>query len=171
MAAASALRLSSAALLCAIAAGGAPPSAFTTAPRPPPLSAGPFNFSSALGDHMVLRAAPAHALVWGSDTPGTTVTVSLDGGAGGAFFGQTDASGTWRVSLGAVAAGGPHTLTATCSGGGAALQLQDVLFGRTFVCGGKCGARLVLGPEGRLRGRPRGPSTRKATWPSKGPPS
>jgi hypothetical protein len=134
-----------AASLLASAYAGAPPSSFATPPRPPPRSSGAFNFSSALGDHMVLRMAPARALVWGSDAPGTTVTVAIDGGAGGSFFGQTDATGTWRVSLGAVGAGGPHSLSATSSGGGDALALQDVYFGAVFVCGGQSNMQFTVG--------------------------
>ena len=139
------MRLFAAAALLAGAYAGAPPSSFATPPRPPPRSSGLFNFSSALGDHMVLRMAPARALVWGSDAPGTNVTVAIDGGAGGSFSGQTDATGTWRVVLGAVGAGGPHSLSATSSGGGDALALQDVYFGAVFVCGGQSNMQFSVG--------------------------
>jgi hypothetical protein len=148
-----------ASLLLAGAYAGAPPSSFATPPRPPPRSSGLFNFSSALGDHMVLRMAPARALVWGSDAPGTNVTVAIDGGAGGSFYGQTDATGTWRVVLGAVGAGGPHSLSATSSGGGDALALQDVYFGAVFVCGGQSNSELE---RPRARGAPASESESKS---------
>jgi hypothetical protein len=127
--------------VAASAASAAFPSSpldFKTAPRPV-LANGPFNFSSALGSGMVLRMAPAQALVWGSDTPGNTVNVTLDGA--GAMSGVVDAMGIWRVQLPATGPGGPHVVSATSTGGGATLTLNDVYFGSVYVCGGQSNMR------------------------------
>ena len=146
---------------CAIAAGGAVV-ASATAPRVPHtpqdfarptdegaagspphrVTAGTFAISSAFGSHMVLQRAPARAAIWGFDAPGTTVTVILDGGAQ-RLANTTDATGLWRVTLAPVPPGGPHTLTASSSGGGSA-ALDDVQFGAVFVCGGQSNMQFSL---------------------------
>jgi sialate O-acetylesterase len=81
--------------------------------------------------HMVMQR-DTKAPVWGWDTPGTKVTVSLDGKA--VATATADKDGTWSVKLGPVAAGGPHTLTIA---GTTTVTLDDILFGDVWICSGQ----------------------------------
>jgi sialate O-acetylesterase len=82
-------------------------------------------------DHGVLqRRRPIK--IYGETTPGTTVDVTL--GTTGTRT-QTGADGRWSVTLPAMDAGGPYTLTATA--GGASTTAADVLVGDVFFCSGQ----------------------------------
>ncbi len=69
--------------------------------------------------------------VWGEDEPGTDVSVSVAGRVAGAKAGS-DAK--WRVTLPAVAAGGPHVMTVR---GTSTLRFEDVLIGEVWLCSGQ----------------------------------
>ncbi|HYF29807.1 MAG TPA: sialate O-acetylesterase [Chitinophagaceae bacterium] len=81
-------------------------------------------------DHMVLqRNKPIH--VWGWASPGENVKVSI-GSASQSV--KTNKQGKWRVSLPAMTAGGPHTLTIS---GKNTIQFNDVMIGEVWLCSGQ----------------------------------
>ncbi len=83
-----------------------------------------------IGDNMVLqRERPLP--VWGWESPGTSVSVSLGNSRATTTAG---ADGRWRVELPAQAAGGPHTLTIAAS---TTRQLENILIGEVWVCSGQ----------------------------------
>ena len=85
---------------------------------------------AAFSSHMVLqRDQPVP--VWGWDDPGTKVTVSLAGKSATAVAAE---DGRWRLSLPALAAGGPHDLFVR---GSDTLELTDVLVGEVWLCSGQ----------------------------------
>lgn len=88
--------------------------------------------------HMVLqRDAPLP--VWGWAAPGTTVTVEVGPRRGEAV---ADSDGCWKVRLGALPAGGPHTLTVR--GGGATNTFTDVMVGEVWLCSGQSNMEMHL---------------------------
>jgi len=92
---------------------------------------------SVISDHMVLqreRAVP----IWGWDTPGTEVTVTLGNTKESA---KVDDSGRWQVSLPAMKAGGPHEITVK---GTSEKKLVDVLFGEVWLCSGQSNMEWVV---------------------------
>ena len=87
--------------------------------------------SAVFGDSMVLqREKPIH--VWGWTAPDHSVEVSL---AGNRETAKSDANGRFDVSLPALEAGGPHTLT--IQSGGETLAYEDVLIGEVWLCSGQ----------------------------------
>ena len=87
---------------------------------------------STFQDHAVLqRGEPIP--VWGRTKAGAEVTVTL---ANETVTARANASGHWSGSLGALAAGGPYTLTATSSGG-TRQTAHDILVGDVFLCSGQ----------------------------------
>jgi sialate O-acetylesterase len=84
------------------------------------------------GDHMVLQRE-MELPVWGRATPGETVTVTL---ARAKAEAKADDAGRWRVVLPAMAAGGPHTLTATGADADA-VAVDDVWIGEVWLCSGQ----------------------------------
>ncbi len=100
-------------------------------------------FGSLFTDHAVLqRDQPI--TIWGKAAPSAGVTVSLGQAT---LQGAADASGTWRLTLPAMPAGGPYTLSARTSAGTSALK--DIMVGDVFLCGGQSNmaypARLATG--------------------------
>lgn len=93
-----------------------------------------------LSDHAVLqRDMPIH--IWGNANPGETVTVQ--------FHGQTrtataDDLGKWSLWLTPEKAGGPYTLTAKGSGGGAGVTLSDLLVGDVWLASGQSNMEMPL---------------------------
>jgi len=81
-------------------------------------------------DHMVLQRE-MNAPVWGTDKPGTTVTVSV---AGQTQSTKAADDGKWIVRLTPLEAGGPHTMTIR---GSSTVTLTDVLVGDVWVCSGQ----------------------------------
>ena len=82
---------------------------------------------------MVLQAeAP---VVYGTATPSSSVTVAVSGGEPSSA--QAAADGSWTVRLVPRAASAPTKpgLTVTIISDGAKIELTDVLFGDTWVCG------------------------------------
>jgi len=111
-------------LLCLIAGGVVPSRAEVTLP-------------AVLSSHMVLqRDRPVP--IWGKAAPGEEVTV--------AFNGQTvkavaDAGGKWMAKLAPMSAGGPFAMTIA---GKNTLQLEDVLIGEVWFCGGQSNMAFYL---------------------------
>ncbi|MFY9939157.1 MAG: sialate O-acetylesterase, partial [Silvibacterium sp.] len=93
-----------------------------------------------LSDHAVLqREGPIH--IWGEADPGETVTVR--------FHDQTrmataDDLGKWSLWLMPEKAGGPYTLSATGSAGGAGLTVSDILVGDVWVASGQSNMEMPL---------------------------
>ena len=93
-----------------------------------------------LSDHAVLqRESPIH--IWGNADPGETVTVH--------FHDQTrtakaDDLGKWSLWLMPEKAGGPFTLTATGSSGGAGVTVSDILVGDVWLASGQSNMEMPL---------------------------
>lgn len=86
--------------------------------------------SNVFGEHMVLqRDRPLH--LWGSATPGQTLTVEL---AGRKASTRVGADGRWRVQFAPLPAGGPHRLRVQ---GDQTVELHDVLIGDVWLLGGQ----------------------------------
>ena len=82
------------------------------------------------GSHMVLqREKPIR--VWGTASPGETVTVTLAGKSAKTRAGK---SGQWELVLPAMAHGGPYQMTIA---GKKSMVLDDVLIGEVWVCSGQ----------------------------------
>ena len=83
-------------------------------------------------DHAVLqREAPIP--VWGTTTAGASVTVTL---ASSTVIAHAGPDGRWRVTLPALPAGGPYTLSASSSAG-TRQTARDILIGDVFLCSGQ----------------------------------
>ena len=100
---------------------------------------GTLSVDRAFGDHMVLqRRQPIQ--VWGLAAPGTTVQVRLAEERAEAIAG---ADGRWRAQLGAMEAGGPHSITLRSEG--EVVTLEDILVGEVWLCAGQSNMRWTLG--------------------------
>jgi sialate O-acetylesterase len=90
------------------------------------------------GNHMVLqRDKPL--IIWGWAAPGETVTVQL--GAASQTAHAND-RGEWKVTLPAMTAGGPYTLTVS---GSSTLKYDDVMVGEVWLCSGQSNMEFGLG--------------------------
>jgi len=95
------------------------------------------HLSEVFGEHMVLqRDRPLN--VWGSATPGQTLTVELGGHQARTRVG---ADGRWRVQLAALPAGGPHRLRVS---GDQTVEVGDVLMGDVWLLGGQSNMEFTL---------------------------
>ena len=87
-------------------------------------------FPSVIGDNMVLqRGEPVP--VWGWDTPGTVVSVSLGDHTARATAGE---DGRWTAYLPAQKAGGPHEIGVK---GTSEVTIKNVLVGEVWFCSGQ----------------------------------
>lgn len=94
----------------------------------------PHVFSS----HMVLqREKPI--IIWGWANPGETITVQFGPHSGHA---QANERGEWKVTLPAMAAGGPFTLTVS---GSSTVTYDDVLVGEVWLCSGQSNMEFGMG--------------------------
>ena len=84
-----------------------------------------------IGDHMVLQRGQ-ELPIWGWDTPGTEVTVTL--GNAKATAKADPSSGKWCVRLPAMPAGGPVTMTVQ---GTNTVTVSDILIGEVWICSGQ----------------------------------
>jgi len=89
------------------------------------------------GDHMVLQC-DAELPVWGWANPGEKVTVTLGKQTETATAGD---EGKWKLKLGAVKAGGPHTLKVQ---GSNTIELTDVLAGEVWLCSGQSNMAMTV---------------------------
>lgn len=86
------------------------------------------HLSNVLGDHMVLqRDGPTP--VWGFATAGVSVTTTFNNQK---YTTTTNVNGTWVQPLPPTPAGGPYTISFSCSDG-ASFALNDVLFGDVHI--------------------------------------
>jgi sialate O-acetylesterase len=91
---------------------------------------GEVKLPSIFASHMVLQQQKP-IVVWGTADADEKVTVQIGTAAAQT---TTDATGKWKVSLPAMTAGGPHTLTVTASN---KITLEDVLVGEVWICSGQ----------------------------------
>ena len=90
-------------------------------------------------DHMVLQQGQT-VPVWGTDDPGSTVTVQF---AGQKKTAATNADGKWRVDLNPLKADAkPQTLTV--SSPHATIKLTDVLVGEVWLCSGQSNMQFPM---------------------------
>ena len=78
-------------------------------------------------------------IIWGWAGPGETVTVTLGSQSQTA---QANARGEWKVTLAAMPAGGPYTLTVT---GSSTVKYDDVMIGEVWLCSGQSNMEFGMG--------------------------
>ena len=119
-----------------------------------------------LSSNMVIQRGQSVS-IWGTCNAGAKVQVSLGDESASVIAGP---DGSWQVTLGPLAAGGPYTLTATA--GGTSSILTNVLCGDVWLCSGQSNmqwpvkdvnpleqqAALVERPNLRLCSVPKAPS-------------
>jgi sialate O-acetylesterase len=90
-------------------------------------------------DHVVLqRDRPIE--VWGHAKPGEQVALTIDRAQAEI---NADRDGKWSLTLPAMRAGGPHTLTVTAATG-ATQRVNDVLIGDVWLCSGQSNMQLQV---------------------------
>jgi hypothetical protein len=97
-------------------------------------------FANVFGDDAVLAGAPEHARLWGVAAQGASVVVSIDGTL--AATATADGTGRWEAMLFVAIGTVSHTVAATS--GATTQTLSNILFGRTFLCGGQSNMDLPL---------------------------
>ena len=113
----------------------------------PPFDVTRILFSAVFSDDMVLQRAPQQAAIFGTATPGASVTVSMMGPNKYAWTSapapvSTDADatvgGTWKVILPARSAGFGYSVAAACSGcpKTTVVSITGVGFGDVSGCAG-----------------------------------
>ncbi len=101
--------------------------------------AAPLPFVSPMfGDNMVLQRGKANA-IWGWAKPGETVRVEIAGQVASAVAGN---DGRWQTEIQPPAAGGPYTAKID---GSQSVELQNVLVGDVWLCGGQSNMELAVG--------------------------
>ena len=102
-------------------------------------------------DHMVLQQQMPVA-VWGQADPDATVIVTIGDVIATA---KANGRGRWRVDLPAMKADG-KAYTLAVSAGGQKIELNDVLLGEVWICGGQSNmGRPVTGEQVRSADRPK----------------
>jgi len=113
--------------------------AVATSPTDAVAATAPFGFSATLGNRMVLQHP---AVVWGTGTPGTSVTTTVTPSAATKMLAlapplmtTVDATGLWRQPLPNSGDSGfaEFNITSITAGVGAKV-LTGVLFGRVIMC-------------------------------------
>ncbi len=89
------------------------------------------------GDHMVLQQGQP-VVVWGWAAPGESIEVQLGGKSATA---TANDRGEWRVTLPAMAAGGPHVLEVK---GSTIVKFEDVLVGEVWICSGQSNMEMGI---------------------------
>jgi sialate O-acetylesterase len=91
-----------------------------------------------ISDHMVLQQKQANP-IWGWDTPGTDVTVKIDGQVKTAKAGD---DGKWKVKIDPIDGGySPFTIVIE---GSSKRELTDVLVGEVWMCSGQSNMGMTL---------------------------
>ncbi len=98
---------------------------------------GKLEIPTLIGDHMVFQQQMP-AVVWGKDSKGQKVTVSIAGQSGSAI---ANSNGDWKVELPALPAGGPYELTVA---GSDSVTFNDVLVGEVWVASGQSNMELAM---------------------------
>jgi sialate O-acetylesterase len=94
--------------------------------------------STIFGDHMVLQRGKPNR-IWGWSQPGDTVRVEIGERSAPAIAG---ADGRWQAQIEPPKPGGPYTVKIT---GKKTVELQDVLVGDVWICGGQSNMQFGLG--------------------------
>lgn len=102
------------------------------------IHAADLSFQSGISNGMVLQRGKPVPLS-GSGTPDAAVSISF---ASQTATANADSSGNWSVTLPAMDAGGPFTLTA--SSGGQTTAVNNVLLGDVWVCSGQSNMQMGL---------------------------
>lgn len=94
-----------------------------------------------VGDHMVLQQKQSD-LIWGWDTPGTTVSVHF---ADQTKTAQAEQDGKWSVQLDPMNANAtPQVMTIS---GTSKKELQDILIGEVWMCSGQSNMGFTLSQD------------------------
>src|SRR5579863_8577049 len=101
------------------------------APQPLPL------VSPIFGDNMVLQRGKLNT-IWGWSEPGDNVRVEIGGQSASGVAGSDR---RWQVKIQPPAVGGPYTMKIT---GKKSVELQNVLVGDVWLCGGQSNMELTL---------------------------
>lgn len=101
------------------------------APAPRPF------LSPVFGDYMVLQRGKPNTF-WGWSDPGDKITVEI---AGKSASGAAASDGRWQVKLEPPAPGGPYTVKIS---GRQSVELQEVLVGDVWLCGGQSNMAVSL---------------------------
>ncbi len=96
------------------------------------------SFQSGISNGMVLQRGKPIPLN-GDASPGSTLTIRI---ASQTQSAKADANGQWSVTLPAMDAGGPYTLTASSDAG--SVKIDDVLIGDVWVCSGQSNMQMGL---------------------------
>ena len=100
----------------------------------------PLTLNNLFSSNMVLQRAPQQAVMWGTGEPGSTVTVSVSGGA--AVSALVSEVGNWSVTLPATEASPANTIVVSDSTN--KLQLDNVAFGDVYLCSGQSNMQVTL---------------------------
>ena len=93
---------------------------------------------SIFSDNMMLQAGKEN-LLWGSTTPGSSVSVVL---AKKKVTGRADKKGLFKIKLPAVSHGGPYTMTVQAAG--KKRVINNVLIGDVWICSGQSNMAMVV---------------------------
>ncbi len=93
--------------------------------------------SPIFGDHMVLQRGKANT-IWGWSHPGDSVRVEIGESSATA---TTGADGRWQARIEPPEPGGPYTVKIS---GKQAVELQDVMVGDVWICGGQSNMQFGL---------------------------
>jgi len=102
-------------------------------------------------DHMVLQQGMPVS-VWGTATPGATLTLRLTPKPGGTGFKQfktttADEDGKWRFKMDAMPASTtPHTMTLESATTGQRIEIVDVLIGEVWLFAGQSNMQWTFSP-------------------------
>lgn len=102
------------------------------------IHAADLSFQSGISNGVVLQRGKPIPLS-GLASPDTTLTITF---ASQTQSAKADANGRWSLTLPAIEAGGPFTLTAT--GNGQSAKVDDVLIGDVWVCSGQSNMQMGL---------------------------
>lgn len=94
--------------------------------------------SPIFGDNMVMQRGKANT-IWGWSDPGDKVRVEIAGKTG---TGVAGTDGRWQVKVQPPSSGGPYTVTIR---GHQKVELQNVLVGDVWLCGGQSNMQVGLG--------------------------
>ena len=117
---------------------GSPHSLWSPEPAAAPLAT--LRLHNLFSGNMTLARAPERAVMWGTATPGATISITVDGQKSGAA--EVDAQGNFTVTLTTHPASVSSTLVV--SDGSAELTLRNVAFGDVYFCSGQSNMQMPL---------------------------
>jgi NADH-quinone oxidoreductase subunit N len=105
-----------------------------------PVAAAAFALAPLFTDHMVLQQDRSNQ-IWGCDSPGSPVVVSVDGPSCARVEVVAGADGKWSAVLPALPAGGPYSIVVD---GSADEVLDDVLVGEVWLVSGQSNMEFLV---------------------------